>query len=202
MRGQLSIEFLAVLAGLLILIATITLPMYIEANENANKLTKISEAKTAANKLATGLNNVYVMGPGSRVIVEYSLPAGVLTVYLGGYEKLDIDGILTADETVPINGRADIQILMDFNGDGLWDNMREFAIVVDTLLPSRWSEDGTERGEDWIRDNGVHVEENGLKVGPDYGTLSNRTFHRTTLIYCYDPESRYKRRIVVLDEIK
>lgn len=195
-------EFLAVMAGFLIMVATATLPMYIQASFDAEKLSKISEAKAAANELAAGLNNVYVVGPGSRLTVEYSLPAGVLSIYLGGYDNLDADGVLTADETVPINGRADIQILMDFNGDGWWDNMRESIIIVDTILPSRWNEDGSGRGEDWVKENGVHVEENGLRVGPKYGTLSNRTFHRTTLIYRYDPNSQYPRRIVVLDEIR
>ncbi|MEM4723944.1 MAG: hypothetical protein QXP01_02910 [Candidatus Hadarchaeum sp.] len=202
MRGQLSLEFLAVMAGFLIMIATVTLPMYLQASFDAEKQGKLSEAKAAAIELATGLNNVYVMGPGSRLTIEYSFPAGILNVYLGGYDNLDADGIFTADETVPINGRADIQILMDINGDGSWDNMRDSIITVDTVLPSRWNEDGTDRGEEWVKENGIHVEENGLKVGPDYGTLSNRTFHRTTLIYCYDPSSQYPRRIVVLDEIK
>ncbi|MEM3421942.1 MAG: hypothetical protein QW315_06780 [Candidatus Hadarchaeum sp.] len=202
MRGQLSIEFLAVMAGFLIMVATVTLPTYLQANFDAEKLSKISEAKVAANELAAGLNHLYAVGPGSRLTIEYSFPAGILNVYLGGYDNLDVDGRLTADETVPINGRADIQILMDFNGDGLWDNMRDSIITVDTVLPSRWNEDGTDRGEDWVKENCLHVEENGLKVGPEYGTLSNRTFHRTTLIYCYDPSSRYPRRIVVLDEIR
>ncbi|MBC7219733.1 MAG: hypothetical protein H5T49_06365 [Hadesarchaea archaeon] len=202
MKGQLSIEFLAVMAGLLIVVATVTLPMYAQANSDVNKLSKISEAKSAANVLATGLNNVYATGPGSSMTVEYSLPAGVLAVFLGGYENLDVDGIVTTNETVPINGRADIQILMDFNNDGLWDNTRESTIIVDTMLPSRWNEDRTDRGEDWVRDNCVHVEENGLRVGPEYATLSSRTFHLTTLIYRYDPSSKYPRRIVVLDEIR
>lgn len=202
LKGQLSIEFLAVMAGLLIVVATVTLPMYAQANSDVNKLSKISEAKSAANVLATGLNNVYATGPGSSMTVEYSLPAGVLAVFLGGYENLDVDGIVTTNETVPINGRADIQILMDFNNDGLWDNTRESTIIVDTMLPSRWNEDRTDRGEDWVRDNCVHVEENGLRVGPEYATLSSRTFHLTTLIYRYDPSSKYPRRIVVLDEIR
>ncbi|MGB9521224.1 MAG: hypothetical protein ACPL6F_00570 [Anaerolineales bacterium] len=182
--------------------ATIIIPMCNQAITDADKLSKISEAKRAASELAAGLNRVYAMGPGSSLTVEYSLPDRVLTTCLGGYENLDADGIVTADETVPINGCADIQILMDLNGDGMWDNLRDSVVIVDTILPSRWNEDGTERGEEWVKENCVHVEEQNLKIGPEHNTLSKRTFHQTTFIYCYDPSNQYPHRIVVLDEIR
>jgi hypothetical protein len=202
LKGQLSIEFLAVLAAFLIVAATIAMPMYLQASADADRLSKISEAKKAATIMANVLNNVYAMGPGSRLTVEYYLPPGVLAIRLGGYDELDVDGIVTTNETLPINGRADIQILMDLNGDGMWDNTIESSVIVDTILPSRWNEDGSERGDDWVRENCVHVEENKLKVGPGYGTLSAKTFHQTTFSYCYDPKGEYLRRIVVSDEIK
>jgi len=190
-----------VLSGFLIVVATLTLPMYNQARSDAEKLTKISEARGAANELAKALNNLYAIGPGSKFTVEYSLPQGILAIYLGGCKKLDVDGALTTDETFSINGRADIQIWMDLNGDGRWDNTREALIIADTLLPSRWNENASDRGDDWIKENCVHVEENSLKIGLEYGTPFNRTFHRTTFTYRYDPTNEYPRRIVVLDEL-
>jgi len=200
-KGQLSIEFIIVLTGLLIVVATIAMPIYNQARSDAEKLAKLSEAREAANKIANALNNLYASGPGSKLTIEYLLPQGVSAVYIGGYEKLDFDGLVTADETVPINGRADIQIWLDLNGDGMWDNKREAVIIVDTILPSRWNENAVERGDDWVKENCVHVEENSLKVGSIYRTLRETTLHRTTLTYSYDPTHAYPRRIVVLDEI-
>lgn len=201
MRGQLSIEFIIVLTGLLIVVATVTMPIYNQSRSSAEKVTKLSEARGAASTLANALNNIYASGPGTRLTIDYSLPQGVVAAYVGGYEKLDVDGILTTDETVSINGRADIQIWLDLDGDGMWDNTRESVIIVDTILPSRWNESAVPRGDDWVRENCVHVEDNGLRVGSLYGTLTARTFHRATLTYCYDPTYAYPRRIVVLDEV-
>lgn len=113
MRGQLSVEFIIVLTGLVIVVATITMPMYNQARSDAEKVTKLLEAREAANTLANALNTLYASGPGSKLTIEYSLPQGVVTVYMGGYDKLEADGVLTTDETVPINGRADIQIWLD-----------------------------------------------------------------------------------------
>ena len=200
-KGQLSLEFIIVLTGLLLVVATVTMPVYDQSRSDAEKVTKLSEAREAANILAGALNNLYAGGPGSRVAVEYSLPPGVVSVLMCGYDQVEVDGLLTIDETVPINGRADVQIWLDFNGDGLWDGEREAVVIVDTILPSRWYADATERGGDWVEENCVHVEENGLKVGSVHGTLSGRTIHNTVLEYLSTHSHQYRRRIVVLDEI-
>jgi hypothetical protein len=194
-------EFMIVFTGLLIVVATVTLPLYNRTQVDAEKLTALAEAREAANAIAAAVNMVYAGGPGSKVTIEYWLPKNVLQVKIGGYEELEIDGIQTSDATINANGRADIQIKMDFSGKGIWDNRRETVVLIDTALPSRWEENGNSRSNDWIRENGVHVEENNLRAGTAYGTPSMRTLHRTTFTYRYDPAPLYKRRILISDEI-
>ena len=74
MRGQLSIEFMIVLTGFLIIAATISMPIYNQARSDAEKMTKLSEAREAANILANALNSTYASGPRSKITIEYSLP--------------------------------------------------------------------------------------------------------------------------------
>ncbi|MDI6643338.1 MAG: class III signal peptide-containing protein [Candidatus Hodarchaeaceae archaeon] len=201
MRGQLSIEFMIVLTGLLIIVAVTTMPLYDKARADAEKVTKLADAREAANTLANAVNTLYASGPGAKQVIEYWLPKGVVAIYIGGYENLNVDGVDTTDENVSRNGRADVQIWLDLNGDGALDNKREAVVIVDTLLPSRWYENGDARAENWIKENCLHVEDKNLKVGSAHGTLIKRTLHRTTLTYCYNPGHMYPRRIVVSDEI-
>ena len=201
MRGQLSIEFLIVITGLFIIIAAVTMPMYDEARTDAEKASKLADAREAANGIANTVNKLYTSGPGSKQIIEYWLPESVVAVYIGGYENLDVDGVDTTDEDVPRNGRADVQIWLDLDGDGAWDNKREAVVLIDTLLPSRWYENGALRGSDWVNENCVHVEDKNLKVGSAHGTLTKRTLHQTTLEYRYEKGYVYPRRIVISDSI-
>lgn len=201
MRGQLSVEFIIVLTGLLLVVATVTMPMYNQARADSEKMARLSEAREAAGILAGALNSVYASGPGSKLTVEYSLPKGTVSARACGYDWLEVDGLLSTTETVPINGRADVQLFLDLDGDGAWDNIREAVIVVDTILPSRWREDAAERDDDWVIENCVHVEEGGLSVGPTYGTVTAKTTHLTTLTYLFDASLPYSRRIVIIDEI-
>lgn len=190
-----------VLTGLLIIVAVTTMPLYDKARADAEKVTKLADAREAANTLANAVNTLYASGPGAKQVIEYWLPKGVVAIYIGGYENLNVDGVDTTDEDVSRNGRADVQIWLDLNGDGALDNKREAVVIVDTLLPSRWYENGDARAENWMKENCLHVEDKNLKVGSAHGTLIKRTLHRTTLTYCYNPGYMYPRRIVVSDEI-
>ena len=173
MKGQLSVEFLIVFVGMMMIVATVTYPLYDKARADAEKMTKLSDAREAANTLANALNALYAAGPGSRQTVEYWLPKGTVGVYMA----VNRDGIETTDENVDNNGRLDVQILLDLDGDDNWDNKREAVALVDTILPSRWDEDGNDRGELWENENAVQVQDIGV-CDPDY-----RTHHRTTLEY-------------------
>lgn len=166
-------EFIIVFTGMMMIVATVTYPLYNKAREDAEKSTKLLDAREAANTLANALNALYAAGPGSRQTVEYWLPKGTVGVYMA----VSRDGIETADENVDNNGRLDVQILLDLDGDGNWDNKREAVVLADTILPSRWDENGNDRGSLWENENAVQIQDLGA-CDPDY-----KTHHRTTLEY-------------------
>ena len=178
MRGQLSIEFMVVFTGILLIVASVTYPLYQRARADAEKLTVLSDAREAANILANALNSVYAGGPGSRQTVEYWLPKGVV----GIYAHIGEDGAETSDENVAKNGRADVQIELDLDGDGAWDNKREALVLVDTLIPSMWYENGENRDKNWLMENGLTIYNENLTFDPAY-----RTHHQVTLEYKYGP---------------
>jgi len=91
-RGQLSIEFIIVLSGLLLIIATVSMPMCNSARADAEKISKLADAREAANTLVNAANTVYAAGVGSKQTIEYWLPQGVALVsFVSGTENhLDV----------------------------------------------------------------------------------------------------------------
>ncbi|MEW6592293.1 MAG: class III signal peptide-containing protein [Candidatus Hadarchaeota archaeon] len=176
MRGQLSIEFLIVFVGMLLIAATVTYPLYDNARTDAEKMSALSEAREAANTMVNAINMVYASGPGSKQTVEYWLPKNVLKFYI----NLDEDGIATSTGIVAKNGRIDAQVRFDYDLSGAWDNKRDAIVLVDTLLPSRWYENGDNRGDNWITENAVTVEDWNLNLDTNH-----RVHHRVTLEYVY-----------------
>lgn len=118
--GQFSIEFVVVLGVLLALLASVSLPLYSRAREDAEKVSSLVEAQEAANEVVSALNTVYSGGVGSKQTVEYWLPEKVLEIRIAE----NVDGT----DGVPSNGRVDVQIWFNWEGDNI--------VVVDTLLPS------------------------------------------------------------------
>ncbi len=194
-KGQVGLEFLVILSGLMVLLVAFTLPLYQEAKGGAQKASCLAEARETAVKIAAAVNAVYGAGPGAKTQVEVWFPKEAVGIRVGGYDRLEADGILTSDGEIQRNGRADVIILLDLDGDGEWDNRLNSTVLVNTLLPSRWCENGEEREERWVRENGVHVEENFL-LQP--GT---RTKHLLTFTFVYDPFHTYPRRITLSDEV-
>jgi hypothetical protein len=172
--GQLSLEFMIVFVGLLMIVASVTYPLYDQAREDADRLNRLSEAREAANALANALSSLYASGPGSKQTIEYWLPEGVVEIYA----NLGEDGVDTPDEDVSPNGRMDVQILFDFDGDDTWDNTRNSVVLVNTLLPSDRYENGESRDNEWVRENAVHIQDGKLILNH-----LARTYHRTTLEY-------------------
>ncbi|MFN4133838.1 MAG: hypothetical protein ACK4GQ_05675, partial [Candidatus Hadarchaeales archaeon] len=133
-KGQLSIEFMVVFTGMLLIVASVTYPLYNQAKGEAEKLTALADAREAAIALANALNLVYAGGPGSRQTVEYWLPKGVVGFSVNPF----VDGLEAQDGSISRNGRVDVKILFDFDGDGVWDNTLDSTVVVETLLVSAW----------------------------------------------------------------
>lgn len=101
------------MSGLLIILAAITMPMYNQARADAEKVSKLADAREAANTLVNAINTVYAAGVGSRQTVEYWLPPGVVSVSF-------VDGA---------ENRVDVKIELDLESDNL--------VQVSTILPSR-----------------------------------------------------------------
>jgi hypothetical protein len=118
--GQFSVEFIVVLGVLLALLASVSLPLYSKAHEDAERVSRLGEAREAANEIASALNKVYSEGIGSGQTVEYRLPEKVLEIRVAE----NVDGTDAASS----NGRVDVQILFDWEDDNI--------VAVDTLLPS------------------------------------------------------------------
>ncbi|MEM0359677.1 MAG: hypothetical protein QXF66_03905 [Candidatus Hadarchaeales archaeon] len=194
-EGQVGLEFLIIFSSLMVLLAALTLPLYQEARDKARKFSVLAETRETAGKIAAAINAVYGAGPGARTQTEVWFPKEVVGIQIGGYGNLDVDGLVASDGEIRKNGRADVRILLDFDGDGKWDNKLGSTVVVDTLLPSRWWENGEERGGRWVRENGVHVEENFFLLP------GMRTKHKLTFTFVYDPFHTYPRRILLLDEV-
>lgn len=168
MRGQLSIEFMIVFTGMLLIVASVTYPLYNRSRADAEKLAALLDSREAATVLANAINSVYAGGPGAKQTVEYWLPKGVVGI--------------SANPSVDISrkGRMDVVIELDFNGDWVWDNTTDSTIVTPTLLPSQWHENGDERDDNWMRENAITVHDENFKLDPRV-----RTKHRTTLEYSY-----------------
>lgn len=118
--GQFSVEFIVVLGVLLALLASISLPLYSRTHGDSEKVSRLGEARGAANEIASALNTVYSGGIGSKQTVKYWLPEKVLEIRVAE----NVDGT----DAVSPNGRVDVQILFDWEDDNL--------VVVNTLLPS------------------------------------------------------------------
>lgn len=122
--GQFSVEFVVVLGALLVLLASVSLPLYSKSQGDAERVSRLGEARKAATSIASAINTVYSGGIGSRQTVEYWLPEKILEIRVGE----NVDGV----DGTPPNGRVDVQIWFDWEGDNI--------VVVDTLLPSEYHE--------------------------------------------------------------
>ncbi|TEU15621.1 MAG: class III signal peptide-containing protein [Hadesarchaea archaeon] len=114
MRGQLSVEFVIIISGLLVILAVVTMPMYNQARADAEKVSKLADAHEAANTLVNAINLVYAAGVGSQQTVEYWLPPGVVSVSF-------VDGT---------ENRVDIKIELDQESDNV--------MQVSTILSSTY----------------------------------------------------------------
>lgn len=193
--GQFSVEFMIIIAFLLIALATITLPMYDRARADAQRASDLADARETASILANALNTVYADGVGSKQTIGYWLPKGVVVVYA----DTDIDGLDTDNNGIPDNpprnGRLDVQIWFDLNGDNLPElGNREAVVLVETILPSKWDDNGNLR-QNW--ENQVpKVEDENLRINP-----THRTLHQVTITYTYRVSYAQPRRITIVDNI-
>lgn len=184
-----------IIAFLLIALATISMPMYDQAKADAQRVSDLADARGAASTLANALNTTYTDGLASKQTVEYWLPEGVAAVYADA----DIDGVDTDNDGIPDdpprNGRLDVQIWFDLDGDNNPDlGDREAVVLVETILPSKWDENGNLR-PDW-ESRCLKVEDENFRID-----LTNRTLHQVTVSYTYSVDYTQPRHITLVDSI-
>lgn len=193
--GQFSVEFMVVIAFLLVVLATISIPMYDQARADAQGASDLADAREAASTLVNALNTAYAGGADSKQTVEYWLPEDVAAVYADA----DIDGVDTDNDGTPDdpprNGRLDVQIWFDLDGDNNPDlGDREAVVLVETILPSKWDENGNLR-QDW-ESRCPEVEDENFMID-----LTHRTLHQVTMSYTYNADYARPRRIALVDNI-
>lgn len=101
-----------VFTGMLLILSTVTMPIYDRARADAEKITKLADAREAANTIANALNTVYASGVGAKHTVEYWLPNGILSISF-------VDGT---------ENRVDVKIELNFESDSV--------VQIGTILPS------------------------------------------------------------------
>ena len=191
--GQFSVEFIIIIAFLVIALATITLPMYVRARGDAQNSSDLADARKAASILANALNTVYADGVGSKQTIEYWLPKGVAAVYA----DVDIDGVDTDNNGIPDNPKRNgllyVQVWFDLNGDNIPEfGNREAVVLVETILPSKWDENGN-LVQNWENQVPKAGDEN-FRINPKH-----RTLHQVTLTYIYNSSYAQPRRITIVD---
>jgi len=187
--GQFSTEFMVVLACMFAVLGLVSIPMYNRASGDATKLVNLSDARDAATKLANAVNTVYACGIGAKQTVDYWLPRGVVAVYI--HENIDDNGTPTSPAH---NGCMEVQVWFDLNDDGKPDNTdREAVVMVETILPSRWVENGDNRPS-W-ENVCPYVRQETFRT-----SRYSRTHHQTTVSYEYHASGR-PRVIVIKDDI-
>jgi len=167
-----------IFVGLLIIVGGITYPLHSTSRVKAEQLVTLAEARSSGVIVANAIQNLYTSGIGSKQTVEYWLPKGVAEFRINPGS----DGIAASDASVLPNGRMDVGILLDFDGDGVWDNERDTTVLIETLLPSQWYDNGDSRDNAWVRENAVQIHDENFKLNPLY-----RCKHRTTFEFYYGP---------------
>ena len=79
MRGQISIEYIVIVA--FILFATV--PVLYYATQKSNEDIRLSEADTATESMKSLVNKVYSLGKGTRDFTTVNFPSGISDIYIG-----------------------------------------------------------------------------------------------------------------------
>ncbi len=113
-RGQLSLEFLLLLAVIFTFLSTTIMPIYQSSETMAREFNQRRDARDAAEKITLGLETVYMDGLNSDETVSYWLPDRVENV-----------------KSVPIDNKIAIVVFFQQGGE------TEKA-VSRTMFPAEW----------------------------------------------------------------
>ena len=82
MRGQISIEYIVIVAMVLIL----TIPILYYATSKSTEDTRLNDAGSAVEAIQSLADKVYYLGKGTRDFTTVTIPSGVTTATVVGHE--------------------------------------------------------------------------------------------------------------------
>ena len=146
MRGQISIEYIAIVATVLFL----TIPLLYYGISKSTEDTRLSEADLAAESMRSLVDKVYALGKGTKDFTWVTFPSGIQNIYIGG----------------PANEAGPNEIVIEL---GIYGGTNE--ILKSTIVPSMCSI-GIPKGKGTYRIFAEYIDQPNCKVNITCGTGS------------------------------
>ena len=77
-KGQVAIEFMFIILIVIVYISTVTIPLVKESKEAVTDVDSIARANNETQKIVNVINDVYLMGDGSRQTIKVYVPANTV----------------------------------------------------------------------------------------------------------------------------
>jgi len=107
-KGQLSAEYLLLIAVLLLIMATITIPLVGRSIDASNDVSWTSDANRAVDSLVNAINVVYSNGPQSKRTINFYIPKSMTFVTSGKTVSLSVP--LSNGTTHYVNSTTNYQL--------------------------------------------------------------------------------------------
>ena len=112
-KGQASVEYLLLIVVILIILASVTIPLVSSSVNSTMDISRASDAKNAIQNIANAVDLVYANGPGAKRTVNVYIP---LNLVLQGNNTQNIG------MNVPLSGNETKYVNSDHNYNVTFDN--------------------------------------------------------------------------------
>jgi len=112
-KGQASVEYLLLIVVILIILASVTIPLVSSSVNSTMDISRASDAKNAIQNIANAVDLVYANGPGAKRTVNVYMP---LNLVLQGNNTQNIG------MNVPLSGNETKYVNSDLNYNVTFDN--------------------------------------------------------------------------------
>ncbi|AXV39310.1 hypothetical protein [Methanobacterium sp. BAmetb5] len=112
-KGQASVEYLLLIVVILIILASVTIPLVSSSVNSTMDISRSSDAKNAIQNIANAVDLVYANGPGAKRTVNVYIP---LNLVLQGNNTQNIG------MNVPLSGNETKYVNSDLNYNVTFDN--------------------------------------------------------------------------------
>ncbi len=107
-KGQLSAEYLLMIAVLLLIMATITIPLVGRSIDASNDVSWTSDANRAVDSLVNAVNVVYSNGPQSKRTINFYIPKNM--TFVTNSKTVSISVLLSNGTTHYVNSTTNYQM--------------------------------------------------------------------------------------------